>query len=132
MQGIIQRFFKHVQVSENGCWDWLGSKDDSGYGQFNLNGKIDRAHRSIHTLLKGQIPTSLQIDHLCRNHSCVNPDHLEVVTAQENIREGWDQQQLTLEKLIVSMVMNSMRKIPIGKITIAIVKFVIRSVVKSI
>jgi len=46
------------------------------------------AHRRVYTLLKGAIPDGLTLDHLCRFTSCVNPDHLEPVTAGENVLRG--------------------------------------------
>lgn len=47
-----------------------------------------RAHRFSYQLYKGNIPKNLVIDHLCKNPSCVNPDHLEAVTNRENILRG--------------------------------------------
>jgi hypothetical protein len=49
---------------------------------------IIRAHRFAYELLVGPIPEGLVIDHLCRNRRCVNPAHLEPVTAEENWRRG--------------------------------------------
>ena len=46
------------------------------------------AHRIVYELIKGKIPEGLFIDHLCRVRNCVNPDHLEPVTHEENIRRG--------------------------------------------
>lgn len=46
------------------------------------------AHRLSYELHKGEIPEGLEIDHLCRNRWCVNPDHLEAVTRRENIMRG--------------------------------------------
>ena len=46
------------------------------------------AHRYAYEELVGPIPEGLQLDHLCRNRSCVNPDHLEPVTCRENLRRG--------------------------------------------
>lgn len=70
-----------------GCWLWTGSAPN-GYGQFGFNGKISRAHRVSYTLFKGSIPEGLVLDHLCRQPSCVNPDHLEAVTIRENTLRG--------------------------------------------
>lgn len=73
----------------SGCWLWIGCLDPKGYGQFNRNG-LDRigAHRAAYELLQETVPDDLELDHLCRVHSCVNPRHLEPVTHLENVRRG--------------------------------------------
>lgn len=82
-------WMKVKRVQENGCWEWQGKLRD-GYGVAVLkDGKTAAAHRVAHTLLKGEIPEGLQIDHLCRNTKCVNPNHLEAVTLQENVIRGY-------------------------------------------
>ena len=80
------RFFDKVLIGDD-CWEWQASVRANGYGQFNLNG-AKKAHRVSYALLVGDIPNSLQLDHLCRNRRCVNPKHLEPVTQQENLRRG--------------------------------------------
>lgn len=65
------------------CWLWMGHIHD-GYGR--IGGKA--AHRVVYTIVKDDIPKGLQLDHLCRNRRCVNPDHLEPVTQRENILRG--------------------------------------------
>lgn len=68
------------------CWVWTGAKSRGGYGQFRINKEVVATHRLAYELLIGPIPDGLQLDHLCRNPSCVNPGHLEPVTMAENIR----------------------------------------------
>jgi hypothetical protein len=46
------------------------------------------AHRRSYERDVGPIPEGLQIDHLCAERACINPDHLQPVTARENIRRG--------------------------------------------
>lgn len=85
-----ERFFAKVDqtVGDDGCWEWLGAKITEGYGSFHLNGRQHGAHRVAYELLVGEIPAGLQLDHLCRNHGCVNPAHLEPVTPRENTLRG--------------------------------------------
>ncbi len=91
----IQRFLQQLMIlSEGGidgrpCWVWSGSLS-RGYGNFYPNGRRSKvpAHRWAYQLWIGPIQTGLQIDHLCFNRACVNPSHLEPVTAQVNILRG--------------------------------------------
>lgn len=84
------RFWSKVDMTPtiHGCWVWTAGVAAKGYGQFRLNGKMEKAHRVAYELSVGPIPEGLVIDHLCRNRACVNSDHLETVTAVENTRRG--------------------------------------------
>lgn len=72
------------------CWLWTGGKKGKGYGVFSFMrgfGSV-MAHRVSYELAKGPIPAELEIDHLCMVKPCVNPDHLEAVTSEENGRRA--------------------------------------------
>lgn len=83
------RFWSKVQILENGCWLWTGAKSD-GYGSFGLEASSVTigAHVWAYNYCIGLVPTGLELDHLCRNRACVNPQHLEPVTHQVNIQRG--------------------------------------------
>jgi hypothetical protein len=71
-----------------GCWPWRGNLNSNGYGRLYVGIHRRAAHRIAYELLVGPIPEGLTLDHLCRNHACCNPAHLEPVTNRENIMRG--------------------------------------------
>jgi hypothetical protein len=71
-----------------GCWLWTSEVNRQGYGRVRWEGTKLLAHRVAYEATRGPIATGLVIDHLCRTRHCVNPDHLEAVTQQENILRG--------------------------------------------
>lgn len=84
---FLSSFWSKVKKTNN-CWEWTASTAGGGYGHFNYKKKQYTAHRTAYELLVGEIPKGLQIDHLCRNKKCVNPQHLEPVTPSQNICRG--------------------------------------------
>lgn len=75
-------FWSRVNICrEDGCWNWVGMVDDGGYGRFN--GKY--VHRIAYVLSKGQIDDQ-QVQHICNNPLCCNPDHLELGDQLKNMQ----------------------------------------------
>lgn len=86
----LDRFTPKVRVIPcGGCWEWTAGLSVAGYGMF-FDGERDvLAHRWSYAWFVGALVPGLQIDHLCRNRMCVNPMHLEQVTARENQLRGF-------------------------------------------
>lgn len=89
LEVILARYTKYAGIrGQDECWKWEGELIWNGYGRMFFAGKRILAHRLSTLLFKGDIPAGYEPDHLCRERSCTNPDHLEVVTRRENIIRG--------------------------------------------
>jgi hypothetical protein len=87
----ISRFESACKIAVRtmaGCLLWTQEITPKGYGRFHCCGKNRAAHRLAYELARGPIPDGLVIDHLCRWRHCVNPDHMEPVTARINTLRG--------------------------------------------
>ena len=92
-RSAVERFADAIALTDSGCIEWIGGISGGGYGSFavstaHANEKKDCAHRWSYEYHTGPIPEGSDIDHLCRNRKCVNPEHLEAVTRRENIRRA--------------------------------------------
>lgn len=81
------RFWAKVDFT-GPCWVWTGYTNADGYGKLCRGTTTYAAHRVAYFGMVGEIPNGLELDHLCRNRACVNPDHLEPVTHHVNVMRG--------------------------------------------
>ncbi len=79
---------KIYREPNSGGWLWGGAVGDTGYGSVWSGERTMKAHRYVYETLRGPVPHGLDLDHLCRVRSCVNPAHLEPVTRGENLRRS--------------------------------------------
>jgi hypothetical protein len=96
------RFWSQVEGSGvEKCWPWRGYRRRGGYGLFNVSRTrwAVAAHRFAYEDLIGPIPEGLDIDHLCRNPSCVNPWHMEPVPRAVNVARANTNRSTTTQEI---------------------------------
>lgn len=85
---LFYRFWNKVDIRDNKeeCWNWLACVYPTGYGSFYVCGKSVLAHRFSYQLSKGDVQDKLQVQHICNNKMCCNPNHLELGNQSKNVR----------------------------------------------
>ena len=84
---VWERIRLRLEYPDSGCWIFTGPKS-RGYGHIGHQRREVATHRVSYEHHVGPIPAGMQIDHLCRQRACCNPEHLEVVTQRENIHRS--------------------------------------------
>lgn len=93
----IDRLLSHtIPVTESGCWLWISHVGKTGYGAFGMNSIVMLAHRASWILFRGPIPDGLYVCHKCDVPICINPNHLFVGTAKENMRDASNKGRIRL------------------------------------
>lgn len=84
-----EKVWDRIEVrGEDECWPWLGSTKN-GYGRFWFDWADQYAHRFVCELVKGPVPTELDVMHSCNNKLCCNPKHLMPGTAAQNTQDAY-------------------------------------------
>ncbi len=81
----LDRFMGFVEKQDSGCWFRYSRARNSGYTTLQVDGRRIGAHRFAYAAFVGDIPPGMEVDHLCRDRGCVNPEHLELVDRATNL-----------------------------------------------
>lgn len=83
-----QRMEASFEEDASGCWLWTKLLDGDGYASFCINRRNRTGHKVMWEMTRGPVPEGMELDHTCRVRHCVNPQHLELVTHQVNVRRS--------------------------------------------
>lgn len=82
---VPDKLNKFSERTSSGCLVWTGNINSGGYGLIKVNNKTASAHRVIWEYYRGVVPKGLVVDHICRVRHCVDVEHMQVVTYEQNM-----------------------------------------------
>ena len=85
----IEDVFEGYDFETNECVEWEGKLNVCGYAQTWLNGTNNLVHRLSYKQYIGPIENKKEVAHTCHNRKCINPNHLKLLTHQENIKHSY-------------------------------------------
>ena len=116
----------YLAIPESGCWLWAGKLTAKGYGLFTLcrPKRYVRAHRFSYERYVSQIPIGKMVLHYCDVPSCVNPHHLFIGTAKDNLYDCIKKGRFTnhISRIFTPDDIDCIRSSPKGKITTELAK----------
>jgi len=79
------------KIDSNNCWICTSHKANNcngiAYPRVTRNGKVQTVAKFMFLKYKGQLPEGHLIRHKCDNPLCINPEHLETGTHEDNMRD---------------------------------------------
>lgn len=91
---VIEALRERTEPDRSGCWIWQGPYETTGYPRVGFSKpireggpKIYLVHRLMLEAKLGRPIKNMHSHHTCANHGCVNPEHLELTTAAQNVGE---------------------------------------------
>lgn len=114
LKGLINPYTKGKRAwyenvyEDNGCITTINKKTTDGYirGRCPKEQRLRMIHVIVYEHINGCIPKDMEVNHLCRNRACFNPEHLELMDGSEHAthtninRVGYIMNRCTDEELV--------------------------------
>lgn len=115
----IQKFWFRVgEPNPRGCREWTKKRNDDGYGEVYIRGKVCKANRIAWVLTNNQqIPEGLQVCHTCDNPPCCEGSHLFLGTHKDNMQDKAVKGRVKTTKLTTANVREARNLYATGKWT---------------
>lgn len=101
---VEERLLLRRSVTPVGCWEFLGSRDDAGYGTMKVSKKTRKVHRLAYEVWVGPIPAGLDVLHHCDNPPCFNPTCLflgdDAANVLDKAQKGRAAKRLSAEQVL--------------------------------